>query len=235
MTAPLSYTSQYGYYNLRVNPTFEQAVGTVRKPLRIPLPQRSAKWYALSPYRALILDAERKYNDYEHAALDYRSSGAELPEAAARVRPSDAGHDRVFEHYDHEHEARQAQQAYQTAYDLNKQEIRHKTMADRHEHLGSTYGSNRMHPTVEANHDELVEAGAPHYMPAPRPPPSFRSWPTPPQQFMSAGCPQAPEFPTFEALNSGQPQNLRTATLSRSQNMSYERMRDFVVQPTWSS
>ena len=56
----LSYTSQLGYYGLRVNPTLDQVLGNVRKPLRIPLPDRRAKWYALSPYRALILEA--KYN-----------------------------------------------------------------------------------------------------------------------------------------------------------------------------
>ena len=60
----LSYGSQFGYYGLRENPTLEQVIGSVRKPLRIPLPDRRAKWYALSPYRALILDAEREANDY---------------------------------------------------------------------------------------------------------------------------------------------------------------------------
>ena len=49
MVAPLSYTSQLGYYDLRVNPTLEQVVGTVQKPLGIPLPQRTDKWYALGP------------------------------------------------------------------------------------------------------------------------------------------------------------------------------------------
>ena len=67
-TAPLSFTDQTGYYGLRVSPSFDKILGTVRNPLRIPLPDRSAKWYALSPYRALILDAAQKYNDYEHMA-----------------------------------------------------------------------------------------------------------------------------------------------------------------------
>jgi hypothetical protein len=61
--AGLSYTSKTGYYGLRINETLEEAMGTIRKPLRIPLPDRKAKWHALSPYRALILDAEKiKYN-----------------------------------------------------------------------------------------------------------------------------------------------------------------------------
>ena len=40
--APLSYENHFGYYGLRVNPTFEQVIGTVDKPLRIPLPDRRA-------------------------------------------------------------------------------------------------------------------------------------------------------------------------------------------------
>ena len=83
MVASLSFTDEKGYYGLRVNPTYDEILQTIRKPLHIPLPQRSAKWYALSPYQALLLDAEEKYNDYEHANLDYNNSGAELPRRAA--------------------------------------------------------------------------------------------------------------------------------------------------------
>jgi flagellar biosynthesis GTPase FlhF len=90
--------SHCGYYGLRVNPTLDQAIKTVRKPLRIPVPDRRAKWYALSPYRALILDAERRANDIEGALLDYRNSGAQLPEHAARVRGSAAGEDDAWMH-----------------------------------------------------------------------------------------------------------------------------------------
>ena len=57
-TAPLSFTSETGYYGLRVNPTFDEVLRTIRKPLGIPVPDRSAKWYANSPYRSLLLDAE---------------------------------------------------------------------------------------------------------------------------------------------------------------------------------
>jgi hypothetical protein len=91
MTAPLSFTSQKGYYGLRVSPSFDQVVGTVKNPLRTPLPERSAKWYALSNYRSLILDASQKYNNYEHMAIDYRQSGAQAPEMAAHLQPSAAG------------------------------------------------------------------------------------------------------------------------------------------------
>ena len=78
-TASLSFTSETGYYGLRVNPTFDEVLKTIRKPLRIPLPDRSAKWYANSPYRSLLLDAEQKYNSYEHASLDYNNSAPNCP------------------------------------------------------------------------------------------------------------------------------------------------------------
>jgi len=235
MVAPLSYTSQFGYFGLRVNPSFEQAVGTVRKPLRIPLPERRAKWYALSPYRALILDAEQKYNDFEHASLDYKSSGAELPEAAARVRPSAAADEHVFDHLHAQGEAMEEQNAYETAFDLMNQEHQRETEATRREQLRLSYAPNRMHPVVEAAHQELEEAGVFHYRAGPREEPPRRVWHTPNAQLEAFGQPQAPEFPSFEALNMGQPSDLRAARLTAAQNVTYEQMRSSVVQPTWSS
>ena len=235
MTAPLSYTSKFGYYSLRENPTFEQAIGTIRKPLGIPLPERSAKWYALSPYRALILNAAEKFNDREAAALDYKASGAELPEAAAQVRHSPAAQDPTFDMYDREHEAREARDAYETAFDLMNNEHRSQTLVMHHEHLGRTYGPNHMNPVVEASHDELVEAEVPHYMPAPRLTPARATWRTPAAQFAAAGQPQEREFPDFRTLNMGDPSSVRAATLTPAQNSTYERMREFSVGPTWSS
>ena len=235
MDAPLSYTSQFGYYGLRVNPGFEQVVGTIRKPLRVPLPERRAKWYATGPYRALILDAEQRYQDYEAAAVDYKRSGAELPEAAARARPSDAGEDPAWNEIHEQGDRMEAQSAYESAFDLMNQEHQRETEATRREQLRRGYGPNRMHPVIEATHEELVEAGVPHYIAEPREPLPRRVWHTPPPQFAAAGQPQATEFRTFEQLNMGQPANFRTATLSPAQNATYERMREFTVQPTWSS
>jgi hypothetical protein len=234
-TASLSYTSQYGYYGLRVNPTFDQVASTIKKPLRVPIPERKAKWYANSPYRALILDAEAKFQDYEHASIDYKQSGAHLPESAARVRPSDAGQDPSFDEIHRHGDAMEAQHAYETAFDVMNQEHRRQTEETRRQQLGATYGANRMDPTVEANHDELEEAGVDHAMPAPRIAPVIRIWRAPNGQFASAGQPQAREFPSFEVLSMGQPATVRAASLTPSQNMTYEQARDFVVEPTWSS
>ena len=190
----------------------------------------------MSPYRALILDAEAKFQDYEHASIDYKQSGAQLPESAARVRPSDAGDDPTFDEIHRQGAANDAHDAYETAFDLMNQEHRRQSEEARSQHLSATYGPNRMDPTVEANHEDLEEAGVPHNMPAPRPGELRRhSWRTLPGQFAAAGQPQAPQFTPFEVLSMGQPSTLRAGNLTISQNMTYERARDFVVQPTSSS
>ena len=236
MVAPLSFKNEYGYYGLRVNPTFDQVLKTVRNPLRIPLPDRRAKWHALSPYRAFILDAEKNFNDYERAAIDYRNSGAHLPEAAARVRPSAAGEDPAWEQIHHHGEAMDQQSAYETAYDLQHQEEQHQTAAVRTEQLKAIHMQHHhMNPVVDASHDELEEAGVPHHMAAVGIPPARRPYIVATEQFAAVGQPQAPEFPTFEFLNMGQPQDVRVADLSYSQRLTYERARDLVVGRTWSS
>ena len=231
----LSYTSKFGYYGLRVNPTLEQVVGTVRKPLKIPLPDRKAKWYANSPYRALILDAEEKYQDYERAAIDYRMAGPDAPESAARVRPSEAEGDPMFHEIDEQHRRMQEQEAHEISHRLIQEEESRKTAANRREILRLSHAPNRTNPTIEMEHEELEVAGVPHYMPMPRSLPPKAHFTRPLAQFAASGQPQAPEFTPFQQLNMGQPDNVRAATLSTNQNMTYERMRDFVVQPTFST
>ena len=147
--APLSYTSQFGnstYYGLRVNPSFEQAVGTVRNPYRIPLPDRWAKWWANSPYRSLILDAEAKYQDYEHASIDYKTSGAHLPESAARVRESDAGRDPAWDEIHAHNERMDAHDAYETAFQAMNAEHQQREAGERSQTLYHMYGANRDAP-----------------------------------------------------------------------------------------
>ena len=147
----LSFPSQFGYYGLRVNPTFEHVAGTIRKPLRIPLPDRRDKYYALSPYRALILDAEHKFNQSESASLEYRSSGAELPEHAARVHPSDAGADHSFRRMDEHHGAMEVQNAYETALHAMDEKKRYRIREKRADTLGVYSGPTKMHPVIEAH------------------------------------------------------------------------------------
>ena len=235
MTAPLSYKSEYGYYGLRVNPTFEQVVATVRKPLRIPLPDRKAKWYALSPYRGLILDASERAMGYDRDAIEYDYAAGKLPQYAAKVGPSSAGEDTAFNHIDQHHENMQHQQAYEVADAAMKECQRQETAAVRDQQLRAIHHPNGMNPTIEANQHELEEAGAPHDMPAPGLAPLRRGWPIAHEQMVAAGQPQAKEFTPFEVLSMGQPANVRQATLTISQNMTYSRMRDFIPEKTWSS
>ena len=79
MTAQLSYTDQKGYYGLLVEPTYEQMLKSLRKEIRIPQPDRSAKWYALGPYRAFLLEQAKRYNDNQRNDLEYDAADAHLP------------------------------------------------------------------------------------------------------------------------------------------------------------
>ena len=228
--APLSYTSQFGYYGLRVNPTFEQVLKTVRKPLRIPLPDRHAKWYALGPYRSLILDAEAKYNDYQHAHIDFQQSGHEIPEDAARVRRSDAGADPVFPQIQAQGEAMDARRAHEAATQLMEIERRRQTEHNRSQVLYSTHGPNLGDPVIQAAFDELDEHHAYHTKPAARPHPIKSYYMAPVGQWASAGQPQAPEFTPFGELNLGEPHRIRAGKLTLGHATGYDRLRDSVPE-----
>ena len=236
-TAPLSFTDQMGYYGLRVSPSFDKILGTVRNPLRIPLPDRSAKWYALSPYRALILDAAQKYNDYEHMAINYRQSGAAAPEMAAHLQPSANGADEVWNRVEQQNQNMQEQDAYELAFEAMNNEHRREAQAIRHQQL-SSYGVDQIHPTVEAHHEDLQQASVAHTAPVPRPQMQPQSWPAPPMQWATSAVPQAPEFRTFENLNMGQPSHLRPANLRGIQAavdgenslVSYDSLRSTLLQ-----
>ena len=225
MVASLSFTSSTGYYGLRVNPTFDEVLKTIRKPLRIPLPDRSAKWYANSPYRSLLLDAEQKYNSYEHAVLDYNNSGAELPRRAAMVRPSLGGEDESFGRIDARHQAMAAQEAYDTAKNVSDATARLETEKNRKVDLNRSSGPNASHPVVTAHHAGLEEAGVPHYKPAPRIQPPRRGHSTETRQMMADGQPQPPEFQTFESMNQAQPSDLRPTVLKPGAKHRYEELR----------
>lgn len=179
MTVPLSYTSTFGYYGLRVNPTFEQVVGTIRKPRRIPLPDRRAKWYANSPYRALLDDAGKKFEEVEGAAHMFRESGAAVPESAAAVRPSPAGAPQNFDQIREQARRAEENEAIEAAHNITHMDESRKTASLRREILSKSYGPNRMNPTIEAEHEELTDGGVAHYMPKIRtvPPKAFFSKP----------------------------------------------------------
>jgi hypothetical protein len=226
--APLSYTSQYGYYGLRVNPTFDQVLRTVRKPLRIPVPDRHAKWFALGPYRSLILDAEAKFNEHQHTQIDFRQSGHELPEAAAAVRRSDAGADPVFPQIHAHGEAMNAYDTQNAASQLMHAERKRQSEHNRSQVLYQTHGVNLGDPVIQAAFDELDEAQAYHTKPAARPHPieSYRLEAV--GEFAAAGQPQAPAFTPFGELNLGEPHRVRAGKPVVGQASSYEQLKQSV-------
>jgi hypothetical protein len=60
--AQLSFTDKKGYYGLTVQPTYEQMLRSLKNEVRIPQPDRSAKWYALGIYRSFLLEQAKRYS-----------------------------------------------------------------------------------------------------------------------------------------------------------------------------
>ena len=235
-TAPLSYTSKFGYYGLRVNPTFEQVSGSVYKPARVPLPDRSAIEYAMSLERGYILDQAKAGSQQDRALLNYRDSQARLPENAARASmPSRASEDEILDRISQGTAAVDQQKALDLAKEAQSAEYRRQTVEMRAQQLAATHGLDSMNGVIEAAHHELEEAGVPHEMPVPRLDPPMKAWPAPAEQWVAYGQRQAREFPSFEVLNGTQSESLKAARVTHKEGMTYEHLRDLVVQPTWSS
>ena len=233
--AEVSYPERYGYYHLRVRETLDGAMRKKNDTRLLPMPDRSAKWLANSWYRSLLLDAGQKFEEVEGAAHQYRESGAELQETAARVRPSDAGNDPMFQRIDSQNDRTRQNEAYEMATLMKKQGRQQQTAETRRDQLRLMYGPNQMNSVIQAHHDQLEESSIPHVMPAPRMPPPVKAWKAPVQQYAAAGQLQAPQFPTYEMLNLGAVADIKSAKLPLNHAMTYERMRDFAAEPTWSS
>jgi hypothetical protein len=234
--ASVSYPFKTGYYGLRVHETLEQVLsGKEGKPMRIPMPDRKAKWEAMSLTRAYLEDSAKRLTDHERNILNYRDSGGMLPENAAGDGPSSAGQDETFARIERHHEAMQEQAAFEEAKNSLKQQDERQTKEARAQHLRAKYAPNRMDPMIEAHHEELEEAGVGHYMPEVQTAPPHQTWKAPPPQWAAQGYPQAPQFPSFEALNLGEVHVRPARPLTEAQNMTYERARDLVAPPSWSS
>jgi hypothetical protein len=227
-TASLSYKDQYAW-GLRVNPTFDQLLQSTKKPLRIPQPDRSAKWFALSNYRSFMLDAAKKYNDYEHLKLDYDSSGANLPQAAAMVHP--APEDSAWDGVGHFTRRVEEQDAYELAFAAMEAEHRREAAETRAQHLEAAHAPSMGHWFIDSNHQDLEEAGVEHDAPLPRPQLQSGRLPAPVEMPAAAGqIGLLRPFPTFEFLNSGQPRSFRESRLGNilegGSSSSYDRMRN---------
>ena len=232
--AEVSYPDTYGYYRLRVVPTLDQVMGAKRNERRLPMPDRAAKWLANSWCRSLLLDAGRQFEEVEGAAAQYRESGAQLPEAAARLRSSDLGRDPVFDRINDQNDKLKENEAAEMATLMKHDDRKRRTAEARRDQLRMSYGPNQMNSVIAAHHDELEESSIPHVMPAPRLPPRVKAWKAPPPQYIAAGQLQAPSFPTYEMLNLGQVADIKSG-VTYEQAMTYERMRSELVEPTWSS
>ena len=204
MTAQLSYQDTKGYYGLMVEPSYDQMLRSLRKQIRIPQPDRSAKWYALGPYRAFLLEQAKRFNDAQRKDLEYDESGAHLPAAADRgAQNSMAGTDDVWNRQEQFNSNLDAEEARRVAESALATERRQQANQTRQQQL-SSYAPSSGHWTVDAHHADLEHRGVPHEAPMPKLAMPAGQWRAPPNEYVAAGQPQATEFPTFEQLNLGQ-------------------------------
>ena len=205
MTAQLSYTDQKGYYGLLVEPTYEQMLKSLRKEIRIPQPDRSAKWYALGPYRAFLLEQAKRYNDNQRKDLEYDATDAHLPADAHRgAQESMQGTDDTWNRQEQFNSNLDSEEARRLAEDALASQQKQQANQMRRQQLSAAYMPNSGHWTVDAHHKDLEDRSIPHAAPMPKLAVPAGKWLASPNEYISAGQPQATEFPTFEQLNQGQ-------------------------------
>ena len=84
-------------YGLVAKPTFSDAWDTARKPLRIPIPSRTATTEAQSVYRAHMLEMARLSTAAQMRVLAYQMEDDTLPVSALDLGPSPAATDAMFD------------------------------------------------------------------------------------------------------------------------------------------
>jgi hypothetical protein len=214
-------------WGLRLQPSFDELLKASKKPLRIPVPDRSATWFALSNYRAYMLDMARRYRDYEHLQLDYDQSGAKLPRSVAMQEPAEEGDDPAWEDMMQATQRADEQDAYELAFDAMEAEHRRQAFQQRAEELAALHLPTMGHWYIGENHGDLQEAGVEHTAPITVPHVETRPLPAPvllPNAGGQVGALRP--FPTFQELNSGQPRSLRHPIVRvNPQDQGYERLR----------
>ena len=221
MTTQLSFTDKF-YHGLRIQPSYDELLQASKKPLHIPVPDRSSKWFGLSNYRSLMLDAAKKFNNYEHLNLDYQESGAHLPLQAAKVTSST--HDEAWDRITAFNQGLEEEHEYERAFQLLEEQQRQEAAALRSQHLAG-YAPSVGHWSIEAHHDELEQAGVEHDVPVQRPRLTRTRLPAPvvlPVEANVLG--RVRPFPTFEELNFNQ-RRLTSARPAPAPS-SYERLRE---------
>ena len=204
MTSPYtSYTDRTGYYGLRVQASYDEMLHSLKKPIRVPQPDRSAKWYATGTYRAFLLEQAKRYNDSQRKDLEYDATGAQLPAAAERgQQESMAGTDDTWNRQEQFNSNLNSEEARRIAEDALASSRMAQANQMRRRQL-SAYGPTRGHWTVEAHDKDLEYRGIPHAAPLPKMTMPAGRRRSPPNEYIASGQPQATEFPTFEQLNLG--------------------------------
>ena len=215
--ADFSLKEQYAYYGLREVPGYSELVRNFGKNLTKiePPSDREAKYYALGPYRAYILEAQRKYHDIETSKFAYNQSESKAPEQATfHTLPSVAGYDPNWTQQAHQNDAAEANiLATEALYqETLAQEAEAHSM--RRQSLFSLGYANSMDPRIMMHSEDLQEAEVPHVMPAPRSPMLQMAYPARTVQWVAPGQQQPPEFPTFDELN-GTNRSFRPGRLRR--------------------
>ena len=197
----LTHKETTGYYGLRVNPSYEELLRSLKKPIRIPVPDRSAKFYALGPYRAFLLEQAKRFGDAQRKDLEYDATRAHLPAAAENGhQESMAGTDDTWNRQEQFNSNLDAEEARRMAEDALASERRAQANQVRRQQL-SSYGPTHGHWTIEAHHEDLEYRGIPHPAPLPKMTMPAGRWQAPPMEYIASGQPQATEFPSWEQLN----------------------------------
>ena len=161
MTAQLSFQDTKGYYGLLVQPSYDQMLRSLKKEIRIPQPDRSAKWYATGIYRNFLLEQAKRFNDAQRKDLEYDATGAQLPAAADRgAQESMAGTDDAWDRAEQFNSNLNTDEARRVAEDALASERRAQANAMRKQQLAA-YGPTKGHWTVEAHHQDLEYRGIP--------------------------------------------------------------------------
>ena len=132
----------FGYYGLRVMPTFEELLDSAKKPLRIPIPDRKAKREALNFYRAKLLQQQQLAMGIDLAAMEHAVEGQTVPWRLAQtelVGPSKSADDAIWQNME-----QHAQRHFETK---REEAIRHRVDAEaraqlsneRHSQLSDAY------------------------------------------------------------------------------------------------